>query len=433
MIKKLLSSVLLVGSIGVVSAQSGYVKPSARHLENPVLIPANQVMNSAAKTTTVTQADTLWYFYNKHKFKNTAANQGFYTVPLSVGTTTNGDYVEYGSSFLNTTANSSVTISDVILLCSRQANSPSASIPVRVYVYKANTLGLPTTKVDSVMINVSNTGGNFNVATFPNPKTFSGSFFISYRTMATNTADTLLAWVSSASTSGNTSNPINERFGEGLSYIRGVVVPSPSVDQFFLTADFLFGTGYDPEAIVVPVVSYSFAANFNASAPTSTSSPGSYCTGSPIVFTNASFPSSVIYNRQFNFNKFITYWAPTTFGNPVAPMPADPIDNWSFSNSANTPTTTNATNTVASAGSFNTTLEIKYRHSPFQPNQQTPSISDIKMKTYTAVDCAVTPTVTGIGAVSGLETLSVYPNPAVNGKTTISGLQAVIPSWCTIC
>ncbi|MES2680535.1 MAG: T9SS type A sorting domain-containing protein [Bacteroidota bacterium] len=423
MMKKLLSCALLFGSIGAAFAQSAILRSAPRNLESETMIHTNQTSLPALKTTTLTQTDTLWYFYNKHKFKNTAANQGFYTVQLSTGTTTNGDFVEYGSSFLNTTANSSVTVSEVIILLSRQANSPSASIPVRVYLYKATALGLPTTKVDSVMINVSNTNGTFNIATFASPKTIAGSFFVSYRTMATNTADTLLAWVSSGSTSGNTSSPVNERFGEGLSYIRGVIVPSPSLDQFYVTADFLFGQGYDPEAIVAPVVSYSYAANFNAAAPNSTSTPGSYCTGTPIAFTNVSFPSSIIYNRQFNFNKFITHWAPTTWGNPVTPDPADPIDNWSFSNSANTPTTTNASNTMASAGSFNATLEIKYRHSPFQPNQQTPSVSDIQMKTYNVVNCSTTSTATGISSVGGFENLSVYPNPTVNGKTTISGLN----------
>ncbi|HOZ86708.1 MAG TPA: hypothetical protein PL029_03070, partial [Bacteroidia bacterium] len=95
MMKKLLSAAFLFGAIGAAVAQQALVRSTPQHIESPVMIHANQNPLPASKTTTITQADTLWYFYNKHKFKNTASNQGFYTVQLSTGTTTNGDFVEY--------------------------------------------------------------------------------------------------------------------------------------------------------------------------------------------------------------------------------------------------------------------------------------------------------------------------------------------------
>ena len=97
-------------------------------------------MFSSAKTTSIAVGDTLWYFFNKQKFINTPANQTFlHNSGFCWNYYTNGDLVEFGSSFLNTSANSPITVGGALILVSKQANSTSASIPVRVYLYNATT------------------------------------------------------------------------------------------------------------------------------------------------------------------------------------------------------------------------------------------------------------------------------------------------------
>ena len=242
--------------------------------------------------------------------------------------------------------------------------------------------------------------------------------------MALATTDTLLSWQTSANTTTATGVAASTQFGEGLSYTR-LYASNPSVfSQFFVNTNFYGSSdGMDLEAIVVPVITYSINANFTASAPNATATPGSYCTNQSINFVNTTNPNSVVYNRQFNFNKFTTYWGPiASFSVPLTP--ADPIDNWTFSNnSAVTLTTTNASNTLTAPGSFNTTLEIKYRHSPLLPGDPLFTDSDTKTATYNVVQCTSTTTATGINEIGGFENLSIFPNPTVSGKTTISGLN----------
>jgi hypothetical protein len=185
--------------------------------------------------------------------------------------------------------------------------------------------------------------------------------------------------------------------------------------------------GLDLEAVVVPIVSFSINANFTAAAPNATATPGAYCANQPINFTNTTNPNALVYNRQFNFNRFISYWktAPNPgFSFSITPNPADPIDNWVFSNNAAvTVTTTNASNTLTAPGNFNTTLSIMHRPFPFLPTTQKPSVPDMKTASYTVVACQ-TATFTSIGSLSlGFEALNIYPNPTAAGKTTISGLN----------
>ncbi len=424
MMKNLLMTAALVASFSAANAQGFKVTRENADVNTFNVSKAVKNVNGerTASTASLTVPDTLWYFYNKQRFINTVANQGFYTIQGSIGTSTNGDLVEFGSAFLNPTPGASVTISDVAFLASRQANSTSTVIPVKVYVYNATPAGIPTTKVDSAMAAVTGTNPNFWLASFTTPKTVTGSFFISYRLEPTANTDTLRAWVTSASTP-TSGAPASERFGEGLSFTRAVAAGTPAIDAFFSNTNFYgAANGLDLEAVVVPMVTYSIASNFTASAPNSTATPGSYCTNQAINFTNATTPTSLVYNRQFNFNKFITYWQPLTgFSFSVAPNAADPIDNWAFSNTGTTYTTTNASNTPSAPGVLTTSLTIKYRPSPFLPSTQVPSISDVKTATYNVVACT-TGTATGINQVAGFENLSVYPNPTNSGKTTISGL-----------
>ena len=182
--KKIYSS-LLLGALLTFSAtaqQNTLISQDGGQISKKIESSNN---NSSAKSAAVSVTDTLFYFFNKHFYRNLPTAQSFSTLksPYQVsGTIIN----EFGSSFLNgpsATTGASVTISGGYILASRNSVSTATAVPVRVYLYNATPLGLPTNKIDSVMTVVTSTGGNFVNFTFPQPKTVTGSFFISYRPM----------------------------------------------------------------------------------------------------------------------------------------------------------------------------------------------------------------------------------------------------------
>jgi hypothetical protein len=420
MIKKLLYCTLFIASVNGAFSQKHLAKIEMVQADPKILMHStNTPMNVASKTASIAVNDTLWYFYNKQRFINTTANQLFYTVQGSVASGTAVNLPEFGSSFLNTGGNSPVTISGAYVLVSKQSNA-SSSVPVRVYLYNANSTGFPTSKVDSANISVTTNGGSFYLANFTTPRTVAGSFFISYRIMSTVLTDTIRAWMTSANTPTST-GAASTKFGEGLSYSRAVILGANPLNSFFVNTDFYGATdGLDLEAVVAPIVSFSINSNYNVAAPNSTATPGSYCTGQTITFTNTTNPAAVVYNRQFNFNRFATVWG--SIASFSVPIPtADAIDNWTFNN-GNLTTTTNASTVLANPGSLNTKLTIKYRHSPFLPGDPIFNETDTKTTNSSVVACTSTLT-TGINNVSGFESLSIYPNPTNSGKTTISGLD----------
>src|SRR5207253_893658 len=87
-----------------------------------------------AKVSTVLIPDTLWYFFNKHSYKN-APSTGFYTFnsPNTSGVT------HFGSRFLNT---GTITVTGLECVASKNASSPSASVTIRIYLANV-TAGQP--------------------------------------------------------------------------------------------------------------------------------------------------------------------------------------------------------------------------------------------------------------------------------------------------
>jgi len=411
MIKKLLSASLILSSAWTF-AQDLNIKTQQETLGSEIF--SRPTVQSQGKSASLSTNDTLWYFYSKHRFRNLGGTgQNFYTVKTAANTSTAISTIEYGNSFLNGTASNSaaVTVNGAFILVSRQANSTNTAVPIMVYLYNANPAGQPTTKVDSVSAVVTNTNGVFNYYAFTSPKTVNSSFFVSYKLTSTTPGDTIRAWMTSARTA-TSSAAANQKFGEGLAYTR--VVAAPSTNTIVVNTN-LYGSGFDIESVIAPAVSFSINTNYTVSAPNSTVS-GSYCNGLPITFTNTTYPASIMYNRQFNFNKFIPYWAPYSF--TVQPNAPDSIVNWVFSNAPTTTVNTmNASNTVASPGTFTTTLTMKYRPAPFLTVQK-PSFSDMQTGTYTVVVCSV-----GLQENNLNSNAIVYPNPTVNGKTTIAGLE----------
>ena len=430
MIKNLLTTGLLISSLVTINAQqnvklAGNLPADRQHLfvGTEMTLPYQEVKNKNQSITPI--GDTLCYFFNKHDLRNTPANaNSFYTYTMPQPPTFS--LTGAGVSFLNT-GGATVTVLGAYVLASRQANSTSTSVPCRVYIHNASPTGVPGAKIDSAMTSVpiTNTLGNLYVATFTTPVVTTGAFFMSYKSIPTLVTDTIRVFLTSGFTSTATSGagwaaPLN--FGEGLAYIKGGGAWGVTTNGG--------GLGREFEPILCPKVSFAFTADGTQMAPNGgTVNPAGYCANSMISFTNTSTNLSVIENRQFNMNAFGVSWLP--FVNTTSVV-IQPIYNWSFGGAApsvpGTYTTANCAHFWGSTGTnANASLIVKYQHgSAGIFGNAGSSFSDLKtFPTFTIVNCGLPPIV-GIHANTfNSGNLSVYPNPVVNGKATVSGLEGV--------
>jgi hypothetical protein len=412
MIKKLLvAASLLCGGMLIKAQTNNGVQPAGNL---PVLKEWHPVAVQAAKTSSASLYDTLDYFFNKHYYRNTPSLSLSFPTFKSPYTSTAVTLNEFGSSFLNL-GNGTVTVYGAYIEASRQSNSTSTVVPCRVYIYSASPSGVPGSRLDSGTAMVTTTLGSQFVANFTNPVVVTGAYFISYKPYPLLAADTIRAFMTSARTA---TAPVtqNLKFGEGLGYVK--INGNFGVTNVVITPT---TSGYDYEPVVTPIVSFNFAANGSQMAANGTgTNAGGYCANAPITFTNTTTQTSFVESRQYNWNKFMAVWG-GAMSNTVTPPAADSIYNWFFQGPA-TPTANytskDASHTYSSYANANTNLIVKY-----QKNTGT-KVQDIKsFPTYTIVNCGINPT--GIMQNVANADLSVYPNPVINGKTNISGLQGV--------
>jgi hypothetical protein len=403
MIKKLLTSGLLLGSLITTQGQENKVQPAQGIIDRNAVTEIGAPQ--AGKTAFVAVQDTLFYFYNKNIYRY---SNNFFTV-LSPSTGSVQVNTEFGTSYLNP-SNSSIIISGARILASRKATSTNTSIPVTVTLYTASPTGVPGASVASASCVITSTNlAMSTVANFTTPVLATGAYFIGYRANPMG-ADTLQVWLTAAHTSTSTV-PVNQRFGESLGFIRnnGNLI---STTNYYNT-----GTpGSDLEPMTIPLVGFTYTTDATISAPNATATPGAYCANTGISFTNTT--DGIVNNRQYNFNQFMINWPYTS---TITPAPqGDPVHNWSFNGGTPTPTgsytTANVTHTYATSGSgAAANLNVRY---------QKGSGSKVKMaesKTWTlqVANCGIV----GVEENTMNNNLSVYPNPVVNGKANISGLE----------
>jgi hypothetical protein len=203
--------------------------------------------------------------------------------------------------------------------------------------------------------------------------------------------------------------PANQKFGESLGYLRnsGNLI---STTNYYNTGV----PGSDLEPLLTPFVSFNFTGDATQSAPNSTATPGAYCAHLGISYTNTS--TGIVNNRQYNYNEFASAWAPKT--STVTMKTGDPVHNWTF-NGPPSPTgtysTANVTHTYATTGNGTADLIVKYQ------NGSGSGAKTLEAKTWTlqVADCGLV----GINENQLNSNLNVFPNPAVNGKVTINGLE----------
>jgi len=390
MIKKLLSTAALCALFGTASAQSALVAQPAQLTKQAVVDYVNTKSTvsptSNQKVTTAIITDTLWYFFNKHVYRN-ASSVGFYTFPSP---NTSG-VTHFGSRFLNT---GTITVTGLECVASRNATSPSASVTVRIYL--ANVSGgqpvLPF--VDSVSVVTTTTSGQFLGGNFTIPKTITGDFAVVYKCVPTVAGDSAKVWMNNANTAASTTTVAGSKYGEGLGHLRF----SPT----FTNTTGLFGPGTDFEFLVAPRV------GFQATAAVGTPTTSPLCTGTGYLFTQNS--SAWFKNRQFNLNEFYRAWKPfLTSG--LAP---DSVYTWNFGDATgNSYPAANTTHTYAVAGTYNGTMTAMYQ-----------KMADNGTKAQDAATFSKTAAVCGgVQNLSGIDAISVYPNPSVSGNVTIANLS----------
>lgn len=384
MLKKLLSLGALALAFNATVAQTNLVTSGKMPgPESQKLVSQTAPTNVANKIETTTVADTLWYFFNKYKYKTPTANQGFYTVknPYPNAAVHDG---YFGSTFLNT---STVTVNGMFFLAGRLASSPSPSIAVRAYLCNATPAGVPVLPpVDSLTTVVTGTTGMFAGGSLTTSRTMTTNFSILYKNISPSTSDTLLAFMS------KTTPTTGIVFSEGLSYLR-------VNGTFSLTTAF----GADYEFQVIPTVSFPITASATASAPSSTCVPTTY------TFTNNS-NTAILGNRQFNLNKFLAKWQP--FAN-TAPT-GDSIFVWNpgdgSGNVNNMPTMD--VHTYTTAGTYTGSLTANYQLQAANGQKK----MDVSSGPTTINSCGPT----GINELNAAELL-VFPNPS-NGVVNVRNM-----------
>lgn len=397
-----MKKLLLLGSAvfaftASVNAQSNFVVETT----GPIAKYAPEGSNTSiqAKVASANIVDTLWYFYNKHFYRNPAST-GFYTLKNAPSYTSTTAATQGGAVFKNS-GTIAVTGAEGVVI--KQASSPSASVSVGLFLYNV-VAGIPSgAPVASVVTTVTNTtqgefiGGNFAV-----PAIVTGDYAILMQNVSTNPLDTVRLFINNALQASATSTNNAAKYGEGF----GVIRVGTST---FSTTTGLFIAGGDLEFLVAARVAYSVT----ASATTQTASP---CLFTPYTYSNTS--SSWIGHRQYNLNQFAVQWLP--FANTASTsLSPDPVYTWAWGD-ATPATTTNGTVTSVSksynvAGAYTASLIAKHQKMSDYANIKT---SDQTTFAQTATACGPV----GINTVAGFENFNLFPNPAVSGKTNITGL-----------
>lgn len=362
--------------------------------------------NSGDKTANISITDTLYYNMNKHFYRNTAANANSYFIYPSPFTTSTISLTHFGAMFQNT---GNLTINGLEAMMSRKSTSTNTSIPVHVILYNVVAGAIVLPAIDSISGVISGVNNFFIGDDFTVPKVVTGDYAVMYRNASTNPGDTIMAWSNNACDPAST-NPAHTaamKYGEGFGMIR-------IAGQFDITTD-IFGLGTDREFIVAPRVQF----NAITSAVTPTTTP---CTNTAYVYSGTT--SYWMMHRQYNMNALWRDMKP--FANTAAVttgFPADSIRVWNFGDGTGNQYPATGTNTIShtfsTIGVKNGTFTINYQSMADYTNKK---YTDKALSTVTVQSCTAGP-VTSIGQVSGFETLSVFPNPSISGKTAVSGLN----------
>ena len=272
------------------------------------------IKNTELGRATTCDNDTLHYPYTKESIQTTPDFGGFGVV---AGSTSMGS--GYAQKFTNTAA---VTISGVefwgFVL---DRTNTSQALTVNVDIFAVNGTNQPTTSLGTTSVTLTGMTDAFYTATFASPITTSSN----YAVVLTNpsTTDTLGLVLNNATTS---------TYGEGLGSIQFM--------GSWYAATMAFTAPGDYEAVMAPIVSYSFNTDFTVSAnPT--------CIGTTLNFTNTTNPTAHLTNKMYNWNVFATTYSLAASDSTYA---------WDMDDASPLIWSNNTSHAYAAAGSYDASL-----------------------------------------------------------------------------
>lgn len=393
--------------------------------------------------------DTLHYYLNKHFFKSAVttslgpatslANFPYYK--SAAATVTNVSHC--GSKFEN--CGDTVQILGLTAYAAKHITTASLNIKVHLYLCNLNAAGKPILPpIDSVVTAVgggsvltpSLIGGYFGTSPNYRTHTLNGSFAVLFRNMSTISGDTVHLLRTAGKTATNTTAAAKDKCSDGFGFVRNNGVFYSATNYTALG----FGVGTDYEFCVAPIVRYHLVSSFTLpeiiANPLEVTSPGdTSCTRIPYTFTNTS--SCRYMNRMYNLNAFYPKWAlgSSFINQPLAggfsadsaitwyfeflDIALPPRDSRVFLPYGNTSQTITTSTDLVQQGCF-TSNQFRARFRPMSAMGRMPQLianHEFSVCTKFCWDDAV-----GIQSVGNYAHLNFYPNPVVNGQTTITGL-----------
>jgi hypothetical protein len=419
----LLSGALLAIGLGM-SAQPGVLKTTS----TPTVVP-----------------DTLHYFLNKYYFKT--GNSDLKTYPnfrTDATATAASTAITYCGSKFEVPAGDTVFVTGLEGYAAKSGSAANLNIPLRLYLFHVDPVsGLPVMPpIDSVQTGVpgasvnspSLVGGNFTSTTTAAARTMTNTFAVMIRNMSGVAGDYVHFLRTSGATDENKSVHPEDYHGEGYGIVR-------FNGQFYSTKNFSmasgFGQGTDYEFMVAPRVSYTLQASHKLPYPAilsdSQDTPDTVCTRSLMTFTNTSSP--FYEHRQYNLYQFYRKW------NLYYPFPQsvlgafsqDSSITWDFQFYEPEMPDTRVALPYVNSGTVSAITGMSYYPDCFSVNQFRARLKkmaalgkggrlafseDFKLCLKFCNGDAV-----GVSSHSPNSQLKIFPNPAIHGRTQISGME----------
>lgn len=403
----------------------------------------------AQTTNTATVVDVLHYYFNKYYFKTGETNYNNYPYYKDPAPTCKNAVITHVGSRFDNAANN-VTVTGLEAYAQMPGTTFKPTIPVHLYLCNLNAQGLPVLPaIDSVVTLVDASykiqpkvlGGDFATA-----HVVTGDFAVLARNMSDACGDTVRLLRTAGLTNTFVANPAGwtsaRKYSDGnYGYVRYKDGNNPA--QFYFTKDFNktagFGVGTDFEFMVAPRVTYEVQASqiipqaildFSTGATTDT-----LCTRQVFTFTNTS--SWQFSSRFFNLNEFYRKWnlyypfvaqpqsggfsadSAITWNFEFEEQAAPPRDPRRFLPYAYPGTSPNTISIITDMpGCWDNQFRAKLR--PMSAFGITPEIGFSENFQICLRYCNDE---ASIAENSALASVKVFPNPAADRKTTITGLK----------
>lgn len=402
--------------------------------------------NSQTVATPTTVTDTLNYFVNKQRYKLASTMNTFtttfayYKAPSSALTAYSG--ISFlGSIFKN--SDTALIVNGLEGWASRDYHSRLSTVPVTIYLCNiSSSTGLPVLPaLDSVVT----PGLSGNCTIVPDacppvllggnlahgPKKVRGDFAVLFRNTSSRFGDTVRFYRTSSLTTDNIilTGPGSEYYKTGENF--GVICKNGvfmKTTHHIATPGF-GGWGTDYEFCVAPRVQFDLQISQLEPARAAAG-----CIFDDLTYTNTSSPE--LTNRQFNLNEFYRQLQPfqnQPYLNSIGFAP-DSVLQWNFDDDHRIDTVPHLWGRVqdiflaphaSTIDKFYDTTGLflnAYMLGHYRKMSTSYSTRLVGKTTFsTSIDMCGNEV--GIKTINALSAVNVYPNPIVNGKVTVSGLQ----------